>query len=342
MPDKIYYELDPLFETLGLLFVSYNFEEVKQETQKALSDLGLDGEQFYSHNLKTYDRYVQAFLKNRVPGQEDALFFGEKNLNYFLILLSLINENRNWLTSADHLTDALIHAKIIQICMDVFDEDTDSGSVKTLEDVIAFLGKSGLEENAKWKMLCIMQQPQKHILQLINAINANMEAYQKAANEIATPLKKLLDKYNISADNHDDKTFYEIKGKLSQASNIYPTLIFPVSQMMFEKSCYYGLLSEMVIKDGRARYSKESLLLKLKALSDSSKLEIIMSLKVSPKYNLEIAQQLGLTAATMSHHMSVLLNCGFVGVEKKDGKVYYHLQKDSVKNLIEELGQVLL
>ena len=343
MPDKIFCELDPVFETMGLLFVSYNFDEVKKETRKALSDLGFDGERFYSQNLKAYDKYVQVFLKSRVPSQEDALFFDEKDSNYFLILLSLINENRSWLTSSDNLTDTLINTQIIHICKAVFDDDPEFGSVEALDDIIKFLEKSGLEVNAKWKLLRIMQQPKKHITQLINAININMEAYQKAVSEINKPMKKLLDEYITSVNNHSDKKFYEIKDKLSQASSIYPTLIFPVSQMMFEKSCYYGLLSEMVIKDGKARlHSKESLLLKLKALSDSSKLEIITSLKISPKYNLEIAQQLGLTAATMSHHMNVLLNCGFVGVEKKDGKVYYHLHKDNIKDLIEELEQTLL
>ena len=84
------------------------------------------------------------------------------------------------------------------------------------------------------------------------------------------------------------------------------------------------------------------MLIKLKALSDGSKLGIIASLKVSPKYNLEIAQHLGLTAATMSHHMSVLLNCGLVGVEKREGKVYYHIEKENLQELINELKETLL
>lgn len=343
MSDKIFCELDPVFETMGLLFVSYNFDEVKQETKKTLSDLGFDGEKFYSQNLKDFDKYVQSFLKSRVPSSNDVFFFSEKDSNYFLILLSLILENRNWLTSADDLTNQLINAQIIHICKAVFDDDAQLGNPETLEDIIQFLESSGLEGDAKWKLLCFMQQPKKHILQLIDVINTNIEAYQKAVSDINKPLKRLLEQYNTSVHNQGDKTFFEIKSKLLQASNIYPTLIFPVSQMMFEKSCYYGLLSEMVMKNIKARpHSKESLLLKLKALSDGSKLGIITSLKISPKYNLEIAQQLGLTAATMSHHMSVLLSCGFVGVEKKDGKVYYHLVEENIKDMIEELEQTLL
>ena len=343
MVDTIYGDLDPVLETMGLLFVSYNFDEVKQEIKNALSDLGLDGEHFYAHNLKAFDKYVRLFLDNRVPNQEDMLFFGDKGSNYFLILLSLIIENRHWLTSLDDVTDQFINAHIIHICKDDFYNENNIENPEVEENLIQLLEKSGLEDNEKWKLLRIMQQPKKYITQLVNSINSNMEAFQKSVSHIGKPLIKLLDQYNLSVKNHGDKLFYELKSKLSPASTIYPTLVFPVSQIIFETSCYYGLLSEVVTKNKKNRlYSKESLLLKLKALSDGSKLEIITSLKISPKYNLEIAQQLGLTAATMSHHMNVLLTCGFVGVEKKDGKVYYHLEKDSIKDMIEELEQILL
>jgi DNA-binding transcriptional ArsR family regulator len=343
MPDKINYAPDPVLETIGLLFVSYNMDDVKQETKKTLSSLGFDGERFYSQHLKLFDKYVQEFLKNRVESREDELFFSEKDSNYFLILLSLIIENKSWLTSVEKLTDDLIKSQIIHICKAVFDDDNNAEDPDILEDILGYLESRGLEANAKWKMLCIMQQPTKYITQFIHIINSNMDAYQRALNEVSKPLEKLLNRYHESVTNHGDKEFYKLMKEFSQSFTVYPTLIFPVSQMLFEKSCYYGLLSEKVIKNEKTRLnSKGSLLLKLKALSDSSKLEIISSLKVSQKYNLEIAQQLGLTAATMSHHMNVLLNCGFVGIEKKDGKVYYHLKKENLKDLIQELEETLL
>ena len=343
MSDKIYSELDPVFETFGLLSISNHFDEVRQETKKALSDFGINGEQFYFQNLKVFDKYVQSFLKYRVSGQNDELFFEEKDINYSVILLYLVNEYKSSLTLADDVTDQLINTEIIRICEAVFDNIRKSGRVDTLEDIILFIENSGLEGTAKWKLMSIMKQPKKHVLQLIDTIHVNMEAFNKAVSAIRQPLSKLLDQYNASQKNQSDKMFFEMKNKLSQASNIYPTLIFPVSQIMFEESCYYGLLSQEVIKQGQGHlYSKESLLLKLKALSDSSKLEILISLKSSPKYNLEIAQQMGLTPATMSHHMSVLLNCGFVDVEKRDGKVYYHIKEENIKGMIEDMEQTLL
>lgn len=344
MSDKVYSELDPVFETMSLLYHSYNFDEKKQEIKKALYELGIDGERFYSQHLKVYEKYVQSFMRNKIPHSEDEFFFGEKDSNYFLVLLWLISENQEWIVSTpEGLTDQLINEQIIYICKGIFGDDTQVTSFETLEDIIQILENSELEENEKWRLLCFMQRPSRYVLNLIQRINANMQAYQKAVRDIDKPLKKLLEQYHLGIENRDDKRFYEIKNKISEGSNVYPSMIFPISQMMFEKSCYYGLLSDRLLKDTETSlHSKKLLLMRLKALSDASKIEILTSLKISPKYNLEIAREMGLTAATMSHHMNVLLNCGFVGVEKREGKVYYHLEKEGIKEMLKEIEQGLL
>ncbi len=343
MQDKTLNQMDPIFETLGLLLVSYNLEEVKNEMKKLLSDMGFDKEHFYSQNFKTYDKYVQIFLKNRVESKETSDFFNEKDSNYITILLSLIVENKNWFESQDLITEEEINSQIFYICKAVLEDETDMESPKSLDEIVSFLDNSALESEAKWKLLRIMQNPIKHIKQIIDIINSNMNSYHKAVKEIAGSLEKLLNQYNMMEIKSGDKRFYEVKKAFTESAIVYPSLAFPLSQMLFENSCYYGLLCEKIVKNGKIRNnSKELLLLKLKALSDNSKLGIIASLKVSPKYNLEIAQQLGLTAATMSHHMTALLNCNLVGIEKKDGKVYYHLEKENLQELIKELEETLL
>ena len=343
MSEQIICKLDPIFETMGLLYVSYNPETIRKETLTSLSEVGFDGEQFYARHFKSYEKYVQAFCKNRVESSKNEIFFREKDANYFLILLSLLVENRSWLTKEVDMTDSQIRIRLMTICQNIFDQDKSQKKLEDLEEIIQYLEECELEPDAKWKMLRIMQNPLKCIRQLITIINANFIAYEKAVKEVARPLEGLLEQYEIMVVNHGDQRFYEMKKKIVEDAEVYPTLIFPVSQMLLEKSCYYGLLSDKVFKDGKIRQnSKELLQVRLKALSDSSKLGIIASLKISPKYNLEIAQQLGLTAATMSHHMNVLLNCGFVGVEKRDGRVYYHLERENLQELITELEETLL
>lgn len=396
MKNNEIFKMDPIFETMGLLLVSYNYEEVKDQIKKGFSDHGMDGEQAYLQHFRVYDKYVQTFIKHRVESTEDKFFFDDNDSNYHLILLVLILENKSWLESSNSMSSGIVRAQIIDKCKAVFDEEADvqgivSGedsitervvqrkgnsldiigstedrspeiiesnensctkgidsekdithNVYSLEGIIQYLDSSPLEPDAKWKVLRIMQNPVSHISQLIKIVNSNLGAYQKAVSEIRKPLEKMVNKFNDLEKSDSRSMFYGLKNEISKTSIVYPTLVFPVSQMIFEQYCYYGLLSDKLTENKRNKNSKEQLLIKLKALSDGSKLGIISSLKVSPKYNLEIAQQLGLTAATMSHHMSVLLNCGLVGVEKREGKVYYHLEKQNLQELINELEETLL
>lgn len=69
--------------------------------------------------------------------------------------------------------------------------------------------------------------------------------------------------------------------------------------------------------------TKEMLLQILKLLGDKSKFEILCLLKSHGRDKLKIAEELQLTPATTSHHMSMLLSNHIVTVEKKDGRVYY-------------------
>lgn len=343
MIDTIFNELDSVYEIMGLLYVSHNYDTVKSETIKSLTENGFNGEKFFVQNFKEFNLYVSEFSKYKVDNCENEAYFCEEDFNYFLILLSLIIDNRDWLSSIDNLTESIINSKILHVCNTLFDNNVDTEECKSIDDIIAYLDSCELQPEARWKMLRIMQDPLFHIRKLIEIINSNMTAFEKAEKSVSVQLDKMLEQYKILVSDYGDSHFFKLKAKITEASVIYPSLIFPMLQMLFENNCYYGLLCDRVVDNGRIRQSSGELLQqKLKALSDNSKMNIILSLKLRPKYNLEIAQELGLTAATMSHHMNVLLNCGLVGVEKKDGKVYYHLEMDNITEFIRELELTLI
>ncbi len=343
MPRKIIKELDPFFETIGLLASCSRLDEIREETKKNLSEAGYDGEKFYEQHLSIFEIYVKTFKKHMVVSPEDLVFFNDGDSSYFLLLLSLLIDNKELLPSIDKLDNKEINDGIIEIYEALFDTPVKSVKLDSFGEIIQFIDSTALSEQAKWKLMRIMQNPKQVLQKLVTVINNNLEACKKALEEINKPLSMLIDEYYKTIQDKSDRVFNKLQDSLSKTSVIYPTMVFPLSQLIFEKSCYYGLLCKKVLKNEQSNpFSKESLQIKLKAISDKSKLEILASLKSSPKYNLEIAEQLGLTAATMSHHMGVLLTCGFVGVEKRNGRVYYNLDKTAAKQFIEELEQLLL
>jgi len=334
MSDKICYELDHMFELMGLNYVSYHLDEIKEETIRSITNFGYDGEEFYNTNFQVYEEYVQTFMKYMKKTKEKDFYFEESSYDFFPLLWLILLEYRNLSQGEKVCTNEMINARILTILQEDSEKQQDSekqksaeGSIST-QEMVLFLETCNLNGNAKWKLLQLMQDPKVQIGKLDELIQEDMSAYTKAVKAVKAPLERLLKQYDVWMTQGMDKKFEDIRSRLVKDAEVFPSLVFPASQIVSEKRCYYGLLSEKLTNGEEEQcQSKEVLLQKLKALSDSSKLEILLALKDRPMYNLEIAKQLGLSAATMSHHMNVLLYCGFVTVEKKDGKVYYCLNE---------------
>jgi DNA-binding transcriptional ArsR family regulator len=205
---------------------------------------------------------------------------------------------------------------------------------------VAFLERCSFSDSEKWKLLQIMNSPKIRLQQLIDTINANMTSFESAASKVSGSLKIMIEQYAATVRNDKTELFGKLKKSLSKTADVYPTLAFPISQIIFTDSCYYGLLSSQLVQQDIP--DQNMMLRSLKALSDASRLEIVRLIKQKPMYNLEIAEQLGLTAATMSHHMGVLLACGFVGVTKQDSKVYYHMEEAAARHFIALLDKTLI
>ncbi len=337
MPGTYYNVLDPLFETAGLISASHNADKMRSETVQALNEMGINGDEFYSRYMPVFDDYVHEFRKHYTPGISDALFFEGIETGMLLLILSILTENRSRIQAIDQFEDSDINAEIIELICELY-QITPDGGTSIHNDHMSILEKSQLSDSEKWKLLKIMNSPKIHLQQLVDSINANRAAFEAAQKKISVPLKKLIAQYA----GKDEKTelFGKMKKSLSKTADVYPSLAFPISQMIFSNCCYYGLLSSLLINQDSS--NQNTTLRCLKALGDASRLEILRLIKKKPMYNLEIAEQLGLTAATMSHHMSILLSCGFVGVTKQESKVYYHLENEFIHKFIKLLEKSLI
>ncbi|MCV5433831.1 helix-turn-helix domain-containing protein, partial [Escherichia coli] len=63
----------------------------------------------------------------------------------------------------------------------------------------------------------------------------------------------------------------------------------------------------------------------LKTLADGSKLSILLLLKDKKLYAGELAKELSLSNATISHHMRIMSIQGLVESERIQNKTYYYL-----------------
>lgn len=71
-----------------------------------------------------------------------------------------------------------------------------------------------------------------------------------------------------------------------------------------------------------------------KALSDPTRRRILELLRKGPMRAGDIAAQFGTTAATVSHHLSVLKDAGLVTDDKRGKFIYYELDTTVVEDLM--------
>lgn len=71
-----------------------------------------------------------------------------------------------------------------------------------------------------------------------------------------------------------------------------------------------------------------------KALSDSTRREILNLLKDGPKNAGEIADQFNMTKPSISHHLSILKQAGLIEDERQGQQIIYNLNSTVFQELI--------
>ena len=109
--------------------------------------------------------------------------------------------------------------------------------------------------------------------------------------------------------------------------------------------CYIGMtLKRMGLDIFRKSpvNNRKHLVSLLKVLADESKLEILALLRERRRYGRELAKELNLTTATISHHMDILTGCGLVTLNKEMNRIYYEIDENAIRKLLEQTGELLL
>lgn len=89
------------------------------------------------------------------------------------------------------------------------------------------------------------------------------------------------------------------------------------------------------------RESSEKLAIRLKALADPNRLLILRLLSVKKEYGAKLAEYIGLTTATISHHLDILKKAGLVKEEKIGTIKYFAVDKQQVTEMMESLQHLI-
>lgn len=100
---------------------------------------------------------------------------------------------------------------------------------------------------------------------------------------------------------------------------------------------YIGLLSYTLCQ-GTDEKEKDTEMLRI--LADPTKLAILERLSQKPECGKDLTKALGLSKATISHHMGKLAFYGFIDISLQEGKIiYYETKQEVIKALFERLNE---
>ena len=77
-------------------------------------------------------------------------------------------------------------------------------------------------------------------------------------------------------------------------------------------------------------------------ISDSSKFEILCRISRESSYCQEIAKEMGLSTATVSRHMGLLMDAGFVHSRKGKNRICYDIDRQAISEFCETVQKTLL
>lgn len=326
------YQLNPSFETLFLLLDPHWGKEQKRVVVEKLDELGINGVAFYAANFSIIEKYYTVFASQMVQTEGNELFKDMSDV-VTLSFLVILDSEPTWLNKLDVISDKEIYTLISK---------TISETLECEGDIIDALQVSGISDKAKWQITALLQQPRQRLKMVFDAINANIPAFEYASAELESDISSLLEQLEEQLDTGNLFDAINQSIKVNPGARIIPSLAQPVGLIVSHTFCVFGLLVNKVYSGQDTELSSAEAVLCAKALSDASRVQILLALKDKELYNLEIAKALGITPATTSHHMSTLLSANLVIASLKDGKAYYCLNDEGIRRYRDWLDDSLL
>ena len=326
-------------------------EDFKAEYKNELDQIS-----FYFGKTQDEKQHEElAWLVLLISTDELLTFKSAKDLKDFLTELPTDEYNRRFFNVLQDYDNTVLKGAA---------KNGDLTSTETLDAVAItrYILKMDLPDALLYRLEEIYFNREAHIEKLCFIINETVSFMNKYRDELESVINGF---YDYWGRMQGDRSFYQfVTEDISFLSGmeeykggymLVPSLHFAEFSMSIPAdsdkrkavlciSLMYGETLSVNAMFGTAspKLSTERAINALKLLSDKSRFEIMRYIHSHNAYGNEIAEHLGLTTATVSHHMSALLEANLISLEQKNGKIYYHINKDTLSQYINFYEEKLL
>lgn len=308
-------------------------------------------DRFLSYNLdykavnELFDSYHE--FKNKlieyIPTiiEEDHIFFKPfSNDQIFFCDFYLFAKHHK------HLNQSLLDEFMLDYLEDQFLLELDSINLSILVEAVM---KLDLDEAHKWMVIRFYTQFEKlseRLMAYVNPLSYHIEKHypliETQIQSMHVQITKEKPLYLRLNDILHSDYFKENNFKLVFTIFHFNRLIV----LDFEgKYVYLGfLLFQMNQMKIESIQEENKILNALKVIADPSRFKILKLLQQQSMYAQEIAKQLNLTAATLTHHIDILLKENFIELELMENerkKIYYRTNQHFIKQFIKRFEDQL-
>ncbi|MCC5910683.1 MAG: winged helix-turn-helix transcriptional regulator [Clostridiaceae bacterium] len=207
-----------------------------------------------------------------------------------------------------------------------------------------------INEKEKWNLLCFIEDVDLYVKRFIELIEEYLpiydnlhDKYKNEELEICNRIQKHINHEEIRYIEDLTKPYVEFRDyrEVHVTVSVFNNynLNFAIENDVLY--LYLGLRYEANMKKNIRADEMDQSLLVFKNVAEKTRFEIVKFLLHGEHFGQEIAEKLQISTAAVSYQMNYLFAANLVKIKKVDRKVYYVLNKDTVRKAIEFLEREL-
>ena len=311
---------------------------------------------------KIWDIILEIYqaVKEKLQPKKDRIdyYFKSQNNNFcfnasFAFLWDYHNTENKLLPYEERVQEMTEEDRIKAYARTVILDDEDEASVEglhTYEDFLKFLDGASCGKEEKWEILKIFHNQKEFYEEVTAILQVVVDLLEhKYSKQIAELELKFYDYWAEMQEKEGIIELVQKNLKVIWKENEMGTVLLPI--IFRPNSVTFSTLPEAqgidvlrigILLDRHFHISgnkreAEDIVNIGKLLSDISKVDILKLTAKKPCYGKEIANELGLSTATISYHVSTLVKLGLLNTELSSKRVYYSLNYEKLSGYLENI-----
>ncbi len=299
-------------------------DEMERDIRKLLENpIFRKGKYFVDMNMKTKDIFINP-----------TCIFKSKDLDEYFKYLNQQSEDDLRISIFEQLE---------------FEELINYKEESYLNIALEKIEKMYFNGDEKWYLLSLIKDPKYYIKKFSNLIKEYSPLYEGIKKKYWKVYKEFVqwidEKLSEQGIDFIDEYLSFINLKQNDEVHLNYSIFDLISSYNFgDRSIhiFIGLIFERYVEEEKNKNDIDKHLNIYKVLSDKTRFDIIKILIKNESYGQEIAEQLGITTATVSYHMDFLFGASLVTIQRKSRRLYYSINKEQIRKGISFLEKELM